>query len=111
MTPLQVNKLAFILHGWTLGLLDRPLIDYSPKRIQAWRFGPVVVGIYHTLKHFGNNLVTIDHIKTRYQFGKDDTSKYEDVISVDIEEFMQKDTESTSHLDWVYNVYSDLDGA
>jgi len=110
LTPLQVNKLAFILHGWTLGLLERPLFDNSPKRIQAWRYGPVVVGIYRTLKPFGNNLVTIDHIKTRYQYGKDDPSKYEDVISVDIEEFMQKDKDATGHLDWVYDIYSDLDG-
>ncbi len=110
LTPLQVNKLAYILHGWTLGLLDRPLFDNSPKQVQAWRYGPVVVGIYYTLKPFGNNLVTLDKIKTRYQFNKDDPSRYDEVLSVNVDAFMQENKKTTRHLEWIYEIYAGFGG-
>ena len=53
LSLLEINKLVFIAHGWTLGALDRPLIDNSVSQIQAWSIGPVVVSLHFTLEKWG----------------------------------------------------------
>lgn len=55
LTPLQVIKLAYISHGYTLALLDHPLI---PDEIEAWRYGPVIPSLYNFLKPYGARPVT-----------------------------------------------------
>lgn len=39
LAQMQVHKLVYIAHGWTLALLGRPLIYNT---VHAWRHGPVV---------------------------------------------------------------------
>src|SRR3954454_9651864 len=46
LDALQVMKLTYIAHGFTLGLLGRPLIEDD---IEAWKLGPVVRRIYQAL--------------------------------------------------------------
>ncbi|MDE2833214.1 MAG: DUF4065 domain-containing protein [Bacteroidota bacterium] len=53
LSPLELNKLVFIAHGWTLGALDRPLIDNRVNQIQARPIGPVVVSLHLMLKKWG----------------------------------------------------------
>lgn len=55
LTPLQIIKLAYIAHGWMLGLYQRPLIR---DRIEAWKYGPVIPSLYHELKEYGAGSVT-----------------------------------------------------
>ena len=47
LTPMQLLKLSYIAHGYSLGLRSTPLIR---NRIEAWKFGPVIPDLYHTLK-------------------------------------------------------------
>lgn len=55
LTPLQVIKLTYIAHGYTLALLSgRPLIR---DRIEAWKYGPVIPVLYDALKEYGGNPV------------------------------------------------------
>lgn len=46
LDALQVMKLTYIAHGFTLGHFDRPLIEGD---VEAWRLGPVVRQIYAAL--------------------------------------------------------------
>ena len=110
LTPLQVNKLAYILHGWTLGIKDLPLFNNTKRQIQAWRYGPVVVGIYHLLKPFGNSPVTLEKIKNPPESSDDLLTQYDKVFSEDVIGLMKENEESTDHLGWLYDVYRGLGG-
>lgn len=55
LTPMQVNKLAYISHGFTLALKGSPLFSDS---VEAWKYGPIIPAIYHELKHYGGGVIT-----------------------------------------------------
>ncbi len=55
LTPMKLNKLVYIAHGWYLGLADRPLIG---EAAQAWKYGPVIPSVYHRFKSYGGAQVT-----------------------------------------------------
>lgn len=52
LTPMQILKLVYISHGWTLGLLSRPLIH---EAVEAWRYGPVVPIVYKKYRRYRRN--------------------------------------------------------
>lgn len=54
LTPLQLLKLAYIAHGWSLALHSQPLFN---ERIEAWQYGPVVPSLYQAIKGFRNSAV------------------------------------------------------
>ena len=54
LTPLQLVKLVYISHGWTLGLTQKPL---SIQSVYAWPYGPVIPEVYHAFKQFGNGMI------------------------------------------------------
>lgn len=54
LTPMQVIKLTYIAHGWTLGLLGRPLIR---EHVEAWQYGPVIKELYQAVKKYGDRPV------------------------------------------------------
>lgn len=49
-TPMQLLKLSYISHGWSLGLCEKPLFS---DPVEAWKYGPVVPKVYHKYKRFG----------------------------------------------------------
>jgi len=49
ITPMQLIKLVYIAHGWTLGLYGKPLIG---EEVQAWKYGPVVPSVYQDFGHY-----------------------------------------------------------
>ena len=51
---MQLLKLVYIAHGWTLGLYGRPLIRDD---IQAWQYGPVIPALYSAISKFRSNPV------------------------------------------------------
>ena len=53
--PLQIAKLVYLCHSWMLGLHGRGLIR---QHIHAWRYGPVVPKLYHSLKKYKSAPVT-----------------------------------------------------
>ena len=50
MTIMRLLKLVYFAHGWSLALLDRPLID---DRIEAWKYGPVIPTVYYAFRKQG----------------------------------------------------------
>ena len=50
ITPLQLIKLVYIAHGWSLHFMpETPLLS---EPAQAWQYGPVVPSLYHAVKQF-----------------------------------------------------------
>lgn len=52
LTPMQLMKLVYIAHGWSLAVLNR---DIFSDRIEAWKYGPVIPTLYQATKQFGRN--------------------------------------------------------
>ncbi len=47
VTPMQLIKLVYLCHGWSLGITGKPLLD---EHVEAWRYGPVIRSIYQKVK-------------------------------------------------------------
>ena len=52
VTPLQVQKLVYLCHGWAMGFGQDPLFTDA---VEAWRYGPVVRSVYNALKQYGSS--------------------------------------------------------
>lgn len=59
LTPLQLMKLVYIAHGWSLGL-NRG--DLFRERIEAWKYGPVIPDLYQATKQYGRNAIPFTKI-------------------------------------------------
>ena len=55
LSPMKLNKLVYIAHGWYLGLADKPLIG---EAAQAWKYGPVIPSVYRRFKSYGGAQIT-----------------------------------------------------
>ncbi|MXW15144.1 MAG: DUF4065 domain-containing protein [Rhodothermaceae bacterium] len=110
LTPLQINKLVYICHGWALGKLDRPLIDNRFGQIEAWKYGPVVRNVYERLKRWKAEEITFDSFCEdfgSYGFGKEHAKEFLLGRIADLEE---QDPQICKLLDVVWYVYKDLTG-
>lgn len=54
LTPMQLIKLTYLAHGWTLGLLGRPLVT---DQAEAWEYGPVYPKLYQVLRTYRSDPV------------------------------------------------------
>ncbi len=55
MDQLKVQKLVYYLNGWFLAIRGTPVVR---EGFEAWRYGPVLVSLYHQFKTAGR-----DHIR------------------------------------------------
>ena len=86
LTPLQVIKLVYFAHGWTLAFYRRPLFR---QPVEAWPYGPVIADVYHNLKQYRAN--PIGHVIP----GIPETQFYDQELDV---------------MEEVYRVYGDFSG-
>ncbi|WP_150291984.1 Panacea domain-containing protein [Sphingobium estronivorans] len=85
LTPMQLLKLVYIAHGWTLGLLGKPLIN---QRVEAWQYGPVIRDVYNGVRNFGRGAVQGPLVTFPGHLASDEQAM----------------------IDQVYNLYKHLDG-
>ena len=55
LTIMQLLKLVYIAHGWSLALLSAPLVSEEPE---AWQHGPVFPAVYRAFRKFGSGAIT-----------------------------------------------------
>jgi uncharacterized phage-associated protein len=80
MTLMKLIKLAYISHGWYLGITGESLL---PEQVQAWQYGPVVPGIYQDFKRHGDKSI----FELEYDV---ETSSYPMVSNPDVIAFLDK---------------------
>lgn len=51
-------KRVYIAHGFSLALLDKPMLDERFDKVEAWRHGPVIPSVYHTFKYKGKDPIS-----------------------------------------------------
>lgn len=72
ITPLELIKMTYLAHGWSLGILGEPLVV---ENAEAWTYGPVFPELYHTLKRFRANPVAEVPESLNEQFDDDDLTE------------------------------------
>lgn len=55
ITPMKMQKLVYIAHGWNLAIHGEPLID---EPVEAWRYGPVIPSLFQEFKKYGASPIT-----------------------------------------------------
>lgn len=102
ITPLQVVKLVYIAHGYTLALTGNPLFD---EKVGAWKFGPVVPSVYHSFKHFGRGF--IQEKSTEIDF---DSNNIMELKNIDLDQDQSEYRNQKAILDKIWELYKDYDG-
>lgn len=87
LTPMQLVKLTYIAHGWSLALREK---DLFRNRIEAWQYGPVIPDLYHATKSYGRNAIPLEVVGDPNAIS----------VSVDDRDFLMA----------VFNKYGHLDG-
>ncbi|HDU2394374.1 Panacea domain-containing protein [Klebsiella quasipneumoniae subsp. similipneumoniae] len=87
LTHMQVQKLAYIAHGYYLALTGRPLLN---ELVSAWKYGPVIPGMYDAFKNYGNKPITS--------------------LAMSPYGYAQLDPQAESVIGAVYKFYGDKDG-
>ena len=50
LTAMQLQKLCYLSHGFSLALFDKP---FTNDKIEAWDYGPVYPDLYDAVKRYG----------------------------------------------------------
>lgn len=64
LTQMQLQKLAYIAHGWSLAIYNEPLISEPPL---AWDYGPVYADLREALKSYGSRGVSRPILRGDYE--------------------------------------------
>jgi len=55
LTPMQLIKLVYIAHGWSMALNDKELLA---EDVIAWKYGPVIPELYREVKSYRASNIT-----------------------------------------------------
>ena len=66
-TSLELNKLVFLLHGWTWGLLSEPLVSDDAE---AWELGPVYRDIHEKFHQFKGAAIPHEGVDHSQELGQ-----------------------------------------
>jgi len=65
ITPLKIQKLIYLAHGWHLAYICEPLV--IDEYVEAWPHGPVFPSIYHAFKYLGRKPIIEPIIEFSYR--------------------------------------------
>lgn len=98
LSPMKLQKLVYLAHGWYLAVTAAPLLD---ELVEAWQYGPVIPSIYHEFKEFGSG-----PIKGRAQDVVAEGSSIRFVTPSLEEQDVRDHPQTREILDRVWKVYS-----
>lgn len=101
ITPLKMQKLVYVAHGWNLAVHGEPLIK---ERVEAWKWGPVVESVYQEFRHYGR--APISEFACEYDVDVDKDGDYYVVR----ERPDLYDDESKKLVSNVWNIYKQYSG-
>jgi uncharacterized phage-associated protein len=99
ITPMKLQKLVYLAHGWYLGYTGQPLVS---DQVEAWQYGPVINSLYHQFKKFGSTNITE---KSKSWIMNKDTLQVEEITPV----IDLNDTEAAKFIIGVWDTYKDFD--
>lgn len=99
---MEVIKLTYISHGYNLAIFNKPLISHQ---VEAWKYGPVIPSLYHTLKRFGGN--DIDGLQ--FIDRTNETSSM--FLKEEYKELLDSGSETLELLEVTWNLYKNLSGS
>ncbi len=56
ITPMKLQKLVYLAHGWWLGMKGKPLVD--DEFAEAWTYGPVFPSLLQEFNAYGNSPIS-----------------------------------------------------
>ena len=102
LDQLQINKLCYLVNGYTLQERDEPAFY---NKIEAWKYGPVVPEVYDMFKAYEDHPITeLDLCRTSLDDNKKLCERWEDLVSV-----IGKDVAGIASS--VLNAYGKCDGS
>ncbi|WP_221797505.1 Panacea domain-containing protein [Oceanobacter mangrovi] len=61
LSNLQLQKLLYIAHGYLLAWKNKPMFDDD---ISAWKYGPVIHGVYEQFREYGASKIPVGEIES-----------------------------------------------
>ncbi|MDE2999178.1 MAG: DUF4065 domain-containing protein [Gemmatimonadota bacterium] len=102
LSPMKLQKLVFLAHGWHLAIHKAPLVR---EGVEAWQWGPVISDLFHEVKEFGR-----ESIRGRItDLGLLDPDEV-DLYDAEIYRIPAYDTKTTGFLKEVWDVYREFTG-
>jgi uncharacterized phage-associated protein len=103
ISPMKIQKLAYLAHGHTLVECPEPLLD---EVFEAWKFGPVLPSLYHECKKYGQK--SVEHYLEDYDFATNKSfpaPQPSEQVVIDIIDFVWEaygDQPAISLSDWTH---------
>jgi uncharacterized phage-associated protein len=102
LSPLKLQKLMFLAHGWHLAIANSPLIE--DEFAEAWQYGPVFPSVYHEFKEFGSG--AIENKAADFRFAGNNNTE----VEIFTPEIPKSDENTWKLIKKVWEVYSKYSG-
>ena len=99
ITPLKMQKLVYLAHGWSFAYHEDPLIN--DELAEAWEHGPVFPSVYHEFKYRGRLPILEPAVDHTFKDGK---------LVTRTPKIPKSDKDTQSLLDRIWNVYEKYTG-
>ena len=99
ITPLKMQKLVYLAHGWNFAFRDEPLVN--DEHPEAWPYGPVFPSLYDEFKYRGNKPILESAFDMNFDNGR---------VNTLTPEIQNSDMDTRQLLDRIWEVYGSYSG-